>query len=202
MIFPIGSVKYRLLRHIYEKGNCRISEAIRATNAPQKAAYRYIEELLASRIIEETKEGSKPFLRILRPSFSEAGKSCFVLIEAQKLLDLFSEYPQLKGPLQMFSLDLRGGVGVIFGSFARHAARKDSDLDIAIISERRIGNIETLAERHLVTVPNRYSIRQYRKSEFLAMLKKKDDFVMQMIENHVIFSNTGEWIEFMAEIRL
>ncbi len=202
MIFPIGDVKYRLLRYIYGKGGCKISEAIRATNAPQKAAYRYIEELLAGGIIEQTVEGEKPFLRILRPYFSEAGKSCFVLIESQKLLDLFSKYPQLKGPLHMFSLDLKGSVGVIFGSFARHAAGKDSDLDIAIISERKMSSIETLAERHLVTVPNRYSIRQYRKSEFLAMLEKKDDFVMQMIENHVIISNAREWVEFMTEVHL
>ena len=139
MIFPILKAKYKIIKTIYENPNIKISELLRRAKVSQKVGYRYIEDLINAEIITELLEGKKPILRLLKPKFSEAGKECFALLEEEKRLNFFIEHKELKGPFAHFKDEVRDFVDtvLIFGSFARGAETKSSDIDLLIISENK-----------------------------------------------------------------
>ena len=202
MIFPLSKAKVRLVRTIYEKPNIKVSELLKQARISQKAAYKYLKELLDSRIISEILEGKKPTLRLFTPRFSEAGKACFALLEEEKKLDFFDKHKDLKGQFIHFEDEVRSFVDValIFGSFARGAETKSSDIDLLIVSENREKKkIEKALERCFVTAKQTVSVRRIEQKKIVEMLKRKEEFALQILRDHIVVLNSHNWIEILQQ---
>ena len=201
MIFPITKTKYNILKIIYQEEEITISKLIKITKADQLSAYTYIKELITAGIIQEQLIGRKPILRILRPNLnSEEGILAFSLIEAEKNKDFFEKHKELKGAFTQFTNEIKE-LSLIFGSFSKGAATKDSDIDIAIIGEHlNSKRIESIAEKCFVTLKNRASVRLFTKKDFVNQLAKKDPFITQIQGNHIILSNYTDWVILVGQL--
>jgi len=204
MIFPIPTTKYKILKTIYETQKVKVSDLIKEVHASQKTAYKYLNDLIKSGIISEELTGKKPILRHFKPNLNtEAGRLCFAQLETQKMLDFFNSYPYLKGPFTQFKKETESSVNtsLIFGSFAKGAETKESDIDVAIIGEKlNKKKITNITERCFVTLKHRASIRILNTKEFIGLLKNKDEFALQIMKNHIIVVNSYVWISMLKEV--
>lgn len=203
MIFPISKAKYNLIKAIYENPNIKISELLKKTGISQLVGYKYINELLDAEIISEKLEGKKPTLRLLRPKFSEAGKACFTLVEEEKKLNFFIRHRELKGPFIHFRSEVKKFVNtvLIFGSFARGAETKNSDIDILIISSfKNKKKIEKAVEKCFVTLKRKVSIRLITKAQFIRAIEREEGFAMQVLKEHIVILNAYNWIDLIAKV--
>lgn len=200
MIFPITSSRYEILKCIYNNPNIKISDVLKLTKTSQRTGYVHINNLLKAGIISETLEGTKPTLRLLRPNFTEAGKLCFALIEMQRKLDFFNINPKLRGAFLQFENETKNIIetALIFGSFAKGSETDRSDIDLAIIAKQNIKNkLDKILEHCFVTLKNRVSARLFNPNQFVHL--KKDEFILQIVKNHVVVVNAQNWINILAE---
>lgn len=202
MIFPLPKTKFKMLKVIYEKRKIKISDLIKEVSASQKAVYGYINELLRAGIIIEELTGKKPLLRYFMPNFStEEGRLIFALLESQKKSDFFSKHLQMIGAFAQFEKEIKKLVStaLIFGSFARGVETKESDIDLLLIGTRiNKKKIAAISEKCFVTLKNRPSIRIFTTKAFIELMNKKDDFVLQILKNHIIVLNSLNWVEMIS----
>lgn len=200
MIFPMNVVKYKIISFIYDIKSIKISSLIKELKISQKSCYKYINELLKSQVLEEKLEGTKPLLRILKPNLkSESGRLCFSLVELQRKIDFFNNHKELVGAFKQFESELKDLVsfGVIFGSYARKTETKDSDIDIAIFSNKEIKkNIEKISERSFSSLKNRVSIRVFNVKDF----NKKDELISQIIKDHIVIVSPYKFVKLLENI--
>ena len=200
MIFPISKAKYAIIKNIYECKSISISELISKSRASRKKGYEYIGELLDAEIAEEKLEGKKPVLRFLKPKFSENGKNIFALIENDKAYSFFNKHQELKGAFFYFKNDIikLNAVAIIFGSFARNAEDKESDIDILIIGKKKDKKaIEKIAGKCFITLKRRVSLRFTERAEFIKAIKNKDAFALQILKEHIVVANAREWVDML-----
>ncbi len=99
--------------------------------------------------------------------------------------DMFVEkYPQFK----LFLKSLNTNVPIIiFGSFAKFAADKNSDLDLLIISK------EELKLPYYLLPFNLHQIKMSEKT-FLKALREQEDLIKEVEENHIILNNHSFYV--------
>lgn len=132
MIFPIPKNKYRIIETIYREPGIKISELMKKLKVSQKFFYKYLDELKKSEI---TKEKTIGRTKMLYPNLgSENGKLIFSLVENQKREDFFSQYKNLKPCFDHLTRNISDVTTIlVFGSYARFAPTKESDLDLLFI---------------------------------------------------------------------
>jgi predicted nucleotidyltransferase len=79
---------------------------------------------------------------------------------------------------------------IVFGSHAKFKSNKNSDLDLLIISEKKL-KLST----HLLPL----KLHQINLSEktFLKALKQKEDLIIEIKENHIILNNHSFYVDTM-----
>jgi predicted nucleotidyltransferase len=202
MIFPVSNSKYKILKCIYENPGIKISEILKKTKTSQKEGYKNINEFLKIKVIEEKLEGEKPTLRLFSPHFSEAGRLIFSLIEEEKKLEFFERYKELKGAFEHFQNEAKeiADCAIIFGSFARYSAEKTSDIDMLVLTKKSYRKkLDKISETCFVTLKNRVELRIIETEDFIRLLKKRDNFALQILKEHVIIINPQMWIDILIK---
>jgi predicted nucleotidyltransferase len=201
VIFPVSKSKYKILKEVYENPGIKISELMKKANVSQKILYQHIDELKNSEIIRQETVGAKPQIRSIYPELkSENGKLFFSLIEAQKREEFFAKYKNLKGPFLQLLQNLPSNVAcvLVFGSYAKFSATRESDLDLLFINfSKKNGKIESILEEAFVTF-GKVSARIVTVEEFLKS-KNIDSILKQIIKNHVCIFNIQKFIELCSE---
>jgi len=204
MIFPIPKSKYKVLKEIYENPGIKVSDLMKKAKVSQPILYQYLEKLKNANIIKEEMIGEKPQIRSIYPELkSENGKLIFSLIEAQKREEFFSKYKNLKGPFLHLIRNLPKNVVcvLIFGSYARFSASRESDLDLLFItSNEKKGKIEKVIEEAFVTF-GKVSARSISVKEFLKG-RKIDSMLKQIVKEHVCVFNTYKFIELLSKVEI
>lgn len=203
MIFPANKSKYKILEKIYEKPGIKISELINEANVSSKVCYSHLESLKNSEIIKEELIGKKPQIRMLRPDLkSENGKLIFSLVENQKRLEFFQKYKNLKANFLHLVNNLPKNVltVLIFGSYSRFGATKQSDLDILFIlsDKRNLKDLENLVEDAFVTFGRSVSAKVLTEEEFVEA-KKTDSLIKSILGEHVCVYNSMKFLECLVK---
>lgn len=91
---------------------------------------------------------------------------------------------------------------VVFGSYADESAKKDSDIDIAVVVEEKrtkrmvVPYIETVKRREII--PIEYNV--FTRKEFLKMLAVEEENVgKQIARNHFVFYNPISFYNMIAK---
>jgi predicted nucleotidyltransferase len=201
MIFPLNNSKYKILKEVYENPGIKISELMKKANVAQKVLYKHVEELRNSQIIKEERIGAKPQIRAIYPELkTENGRLIFSLIEAQKREEFFSKYKNLKVSFLQLLQNLPKNVAciLVFGSYARFSATKESDLDLLFINfDKKSSKIEKIVEEAFVTF-GKVSARIISVEEFLKN-KDKDSILKQIAKEHVCIFNIQKFIELLSK---
>jgi predicted nucleotidyltransferase len=78
---------------------------------------------------------------------------------------------------------------ILFGSVARGDYDYDSDIDIAIISKRKIKErAEKIADKVLLKYGKVVSLKFFDEDEFYKKVEEKDPFVMEILKGKVIYN--------------
>ncbi len=102
--------------------------------------------------------------------------------------ELFIEkYPQFKMFLK--SLNITAQI-IVFGSFAKFTADKDSDLDLLVISRKKLK-----LPFHLLPV-KQHEINMTEKT-FLKAIDQQENLIKEIEENHVILNNHSFYVNIM-----
>lgn len=113
----------------------------------------------------------------------------FYLLQAeiQKTILSLEKYPPFKTFLKELKTD---SIIVIFGSFAKFTADKDSDVDMLIISKG-----EQELPMHLL--PYRVHDIKLTEASFIESMKKQEALIKEIEENHIILNNHSLYVNSM-----
>jgi predicted nucleotidyltransferase len=189
-----------VLRKIYENPGINISELVKETRTAPNIIYKHINDLKNSEVIKEVEIGKNRMKKIYPNLKSENGKLVFSLIEAQKREDFFVKYKSLKGPFIQLLQNLPNNVVciLVFGSYARFSAEKESDLDLLFITtNNKTEKIERILEESFVTF-GKVSARVITIDEFTKS-KDTDTLLKQIIKEHICVFNACKFVELISE---
>lgn len=204
MIFPINKSKYNVLKEIYANPGIKISELGKRARVSSKVCYSHLRDLKTSEIIKEETYGEKPQIRALYPDIgSENGRLVFSLVENQKRLEFFERYKNLKGCFSQLINNLPDCVltVLIFGSYSRFAATRESDLDLIFIvsnSKRNLPGLENAVEEAFVTFGESVSSKVLTEREFLNG-KRTDALIKSVAREHVCAYDSAGFLEILAK---
>ena len=152
---------------------------------PLKTCQNVLASLEKTKILKSKIEGKNKYFSL---NIENIKTKSYLLQAEIYQTDLFIEkYPQFK----MFLKAIKTTVPlIVFGSFAKFIANKDSDLDLLVVSHK-----ELKLPFHLLP----FKPHQINMSEktFLKALNKQEDLIKEIEENHVILNNHSFYLSTM-----
>lgn len=173
-IFKTGYLK--ILRLFYEDKKARIHlrDIARRTKLNENSATRFLKELEKEEILISEKDGNLKKYRIVK---NEKTAYIFTFFDIER----FEKLPQLRKRAVNYFLDKlseKPVIAVLFGSTAKQTFRKDSDIDILLIINKKI-DIEKSKDYVNSQTGLRINCFQIDYKDFLKELKLKQDNVIQ-----------------------
>jgi predicted nucleotidyltransferase len=167
------------------KSRYHLREISKLSKIPLKTTFRYLLELEKKGIMKSKREGRNRYFELNLDNI----KTKFLLQETEiyRTLLYLEKYPVFKSFLKETELPLC--TMIIFGSFAKFAATKDSDLDILIISE------DEKLDLPFYILPYKIHKIILSKDEVLRGLEKGEPLLMEILSNHIILLNHSFFID-------
>lgn len=159
-----------------------LREISKLSQTPLKTTQNILKELENKRILKSSLHGKNKYFSLNLDSIQT--KSYLLQSEIYKT-DIFLEnYPHFKTFLKSLNTN---ALIIVFGSFAKFKAGKDSDLDLLIISEK-----EQKLPFHLLP----YKVHQVNLSEesFIKVVREQETIIKEIEENHIVLNNHSFYI--------
>jgi len=154
---------------------------------PLKTCQNVLIILEKSKILKSKLEGKNKYFSLNLDNIQT--KSILLQSEIYKTDIFLEKYSQFK----TFLKELKTNIPVIiFGSFAKLTADKNSDLDLLIISEKK-----QKLPFHLLS-PKIHEIK-LSETSFIKALKEQEALIKEIEENHIILNNHSFYINVMWE---
>ena len=93
---------------------------------------------------------------------------------------------------EIFNINLSGTI-ILFGSYAKKTFQEDSDIDLFYlgqITEKEIKNIKQIGKTYGKII----NVKKSTLKNFELGLRKKEALIIEIIKNHVILQNPGQFI--------
>jgi len=167
------------------KAEFYLRQIAKLAKLPVKTCQNFLSQLEKDKILKGKIEGKNKYFSLNLDNIQT--KPYLLQAEIHKT-DLFLEnYPQIKTFLKSFNTNIPI---IVFGSFAKLKANKDSDIDLFIVSEKG-----QKLPFHLLP----YKVHQVNLSEnsFMKSLKEQEVIIKEIEENHVILNNHSFYVNMM-----
>lgn len=167
------------------KARFYLREISKVAKLPLKTAQNTLSKLEEKKILMSKIEGKNKYFSLNLGNIQT--KSLILQAEIHKTISFLEAYPQFK----TFLKSVNGNMPIIiFGSFAKIKAEKDSDVDLLAISEK-----EQRLPFHLLP----YEVHQITLSEvsFRRALKEEEPIIKEIEENHIILNNHSFYVNCM-----
>ena len=154
---------------------------------PLKTCQNALLFLEKERVLKGKVEGKNKYFTINLDNIQT--KSYLLKAEIQKTEILLDKYPELKTFLKSVNTN---AILIVFGSFAKLKADKNSDMDLFIVYETDLS-----LPSHLLP----YEIHQNRLTEgsFKKALVEKEPLIKEIEENHIILNNQSSYVNIIWE---
>ncbi len=162
-----------------------LREISRKAEIPVKTCYSALLILEKDNILKSTKQGKNKYFKLNLSNIQT--KSYLLQAEISKTTLFLDKYPVFKTFLKEVNTD---NTIVVFGSFAKFAKDKDSDLDLLIIKEENY----TLPSHLLPYNIHRIEIS---KESFLKSLEAQEILIKEIEENHVLLNGHSFYVNAM-----
>ena len=161
------------------KTQSHIRQLARDLKTNKTTIARKIQELYQENIVDFKKEGKNKAFFIKK---TIEAKQYAYLVEANKLIETIKNYPVLRNCLENIKKNEKVQLAILFGSYAKNLATKESDIDIYIDT-----NQHTLKEE----IENLYTKINVKIGKY-----NKDSLLIKEIEkNHVIIKGIERFYE-------
>jgi len=164
-----------------------LREISKLSKIPLKTCQNVLAFLEKSKVLKSKTEGKNKYFSL---NLENIKTKSYLLQSEIYQTDIFLEkYPQFKMFLKSFKITTPI---IVFGSFAKFTADKNSDLDIVILSGR-----ELKIQFHLLPFkPHKINLTE---KTFLKALKKQEELIKEIEENHIILNNHSFYVNIMWE---
>ncbi|VVB60739.1 Nucleotidyltransferase domain protein [uncultured archaeon] len=163
-----------------------LREISKFSKLPLRTAQRTLADLENARILKSEIRGKNKYLFLNIENIET--KHMLLQAETYKTLQFLEKYPAFKSFLKETK-----GVSVpiiVFGSFAKFTADKTSDVDMLIISDKKV-------EIPSYLLPNELHEMYMSKDNFIRASEKNEVLIKKIEENHVILNNHSFFVDFM-----
>ncbi|MCK5699338.1 MAG: nucleotidyltransferase domain-containing protein [Candidatus Aenigmarchaeota archaeon] len=82
------------------------------------------------------------------------------------------------------------GIVIIFGSYAKGIAKKDSDLDVFVAGKYDGDSIEKVSKIYKLDI----NVKNYPEALFRKALSRRDPFIEEIMSGHIIVKNTQDFV--------
>ena len=164
-----------------------LREISRLSKIPLKTCQNLLTSLEEIKVLKSKTEGKNKYFYL---NLGNIKTKSYLLQTEIYQTDVFTErYSQFK----MFLKSLKTTVPIIiFGSFSKFTSDKNSDLDIVVISDKKLG----LPFGLLPFKPHQVNLTE---KTFLKALKEQEDLIKEIEENHIILNNHSFYVNTMWE---
>lgn len=161
------------------KGKSHAREIARKLNVSHTMARHRLDALLKENVVDFSIEGKNKayFLK----STAEA-RAYAIMAEKYALVKALHRYPELRGVTDKVAVDSRIKLAIIFGSYAKGIAKKDSDIDLYAETE------DTSIKKEIQLSDSRLSVKigKYNKDSLL---------IKEIEKSHVILKGAEQYYE-------
>ena len=169
------------------KAEFYLRQIAKLAKLPLKTCQNILTILEKEKLLKSKVEGKNKYFSLNLDNIYT--RSYLLQSEIFKLDNFLRHYPEFKTFLKSIHSNI---LIIIFGSFAKLKADKNSDLDILVISKE-----EQKFPNHLIP----YKIHQINLSEdsFKKAIKEKETIIKEIEENHVILNNASSYVNIIWE---
>tara|TARA_Y100000310_G_C20612642_1_gene778849 strand:- start:496 stop:1074 length:579 start_codon:yes stop_codon:yes gene_type:complete len=160
-----------------------LREISKLTKIPLKTTQNLIAKLEKNKILKSNVRGKNKYFKLNLENINT--KLHLLEAEMQRTKIFIEKYPLIKTFLKELKTD---SLIIVFGSFAKFTADKDSDLDLLIISKQKL-------PLHLLS----YKVHKVELSEssFKKAIEKQETLIKEIEDNHIILNNHSFYVNQM-----
>ena len=140
---------------------------------------RKIRELAKSNVVDFVQEGKNKTYFLKKTA---EAKVYVFMAENYKLIQTLTRYPALRGIVERIQKDKKIGLAILFGSYAKGLAIKNSDIDIYIETKNRS------LKKELQLIDSKLSIK-------IGEYDKESPLIQEIEKNHVIIKGVEGYYE-------
>lgn len=201
-ILPSTETKLRILKVIYENPDINLTGLIKKSRTSPNIVLKYVNHLTEYGVLKEKRFGGKKktHIRNLKLNLlSDLSVSILSFVEIEKRLVFLRKYKEMKPfvsqLMQLFSKEIV--FCLVYGSFARLSADKDSDLDVWIVGnpdaemKKRISEVFSTSKRE-------YSIKIETLTQFLKNIN--NPIHQNILQEHIIVYNETGFLKTLAKV--
>ncbi len=194
----INNSQRKIIEEIFRNPGIHLREIIKKTRLSPNYVSEYVNLLVNRGVIKEERLGKKrAYLRRFHLNFfSPLTKNLFMLVKEEEKEGLFKKYPKLKPVFEQIGNET-GGIDfvLVYGSYARLAAEKESDLDLLIA-----GNIKSKEgiREILVSLDIEVSIKIETLRDFKERIN--DSLHQQILKENILIYDSGKFIELISKL--
>lgn len=197
MSMIINQSQIKIIEEIFRNPGINLRGIISSTKLSPNYVSSYVNNLVEKSILKEEKLTKKrTYLRRFSLDFSSnMTNNIFLLVKEEEKGIFFENYPKLKPLFNQIKEEIIGiDFIIVYGSYSRLSAKKDSDIDILIV-----GNVRN--KEHLREILVSLEIETSIKIETLDYFKKmkKDALHTQILYEGVLIYDSGKFIEVIKE---
>jgi len=149
----------------------------KALGTNQTTIARKLDGLYKNNIVDYRQEGRNKVFFVKK---TLEAKQFAYSVEANKLLELLKRYPELRRIIEAIKKNKKITLAVLFGSYAKGTAKKESDIDIYIeTKDRRIKE-----EVELIDSKISVKIGEYDKESLLIREIEKNHIIIKGVESY------------------
>lgn len=115
-------------------------------------------------------------------------KKYLILIELESSIKFLENNPKINQVLNKIN---KNQIICIFGSYAKGTQKKDSDLDLFVVGKFNEKEIKQIGEDYNLEI----NIKKGSKLDFILSLRKKNPFINEILENHILISGYENFVE-------
>ena len=175
-----------LYRGNYKKQHY-LRQISKLTKIPLKTTQNTLNYLEKNKVLKSKTEGKNKYFL---PNLDNIQTKSYLLQAEIHATDKFLEkYPQFKTFLKSINNNV---LIILFGSFAKLSANKDSDIDLLVISEKEVS-----LPFHLL--PHKAHQINLSESSFIKAIKEQETLIKEIEENHIILNNPSSYVNILWE---
>ncbi|MBS3081143.1 winged helix-turn-helix transcriptional regulator [Candidatus Pacearchaeota archaeon] len=190
----INKSEKKIITEIMKNPGLNLREIISRTKLSPNVVTEYVNYFVKKEVIIEDRliKNKRTYLRRFSVNYkSNLAKNLISLIKESEKEEFFLKYKSLEQAFNQIVENVKKiDFILVYGSYARFAADKESDIDILIVGD--ITNKDEIRET-LVSLEIEPSIKIERLSDF----KKRigDDLHKQIIKEHILLFDSGNFIK-------
>ncbi len=164
---------------------CYIREVERLADISPRTAQLILEDLENRGIVESKKRGKIKGYRLKK---NRSSQRYLVFTEQYKMIAFLEQNLLIKEMIDKLKEFVRG-IGIIFGSYAKGSADKDSDLDIFVAGDYDAEEVEKISKIYGVEIGVKcYPLKTFKKT------MRYDVLIKEVLKKHMVFLNPEQFV--------